>query len=51
MKVYHLGLIILGVIIIFTIISSYKDISVNGYSNTEGLTTDIEQIKKIGKKE
>ncbi len=46
MKVYHLGLIILGFIIIFTIISSYKDISVNAYNNIETLTTDIEQIKK-----
>ena len=50
MKVYHLGLIILGLIIIFTIISSYKDISVNGYNNIETLTTDIEQIKKNRKK-
>ena len=46
MKVYHLGLIILGFIIMFTIISSYKDISVNAYNNIETLTTDIEQIKK-----
>ena len=46
MKVYHLGLIVLGFIIMFTIISSYKDISVNAYNNIETLTTDIEQIKK-----
>ena len=46
MKDYQLGLIILGFVIIFTIISTYKDISVNAYNNIETLTTKKEQIKK-----